>query len=274
MGSKSSSAAAPDPRLVDAQIRSMGIQDSAITSILDNSRELMPLQKEALRFGLDTSRTAYDQSQQDRGWMLGRRGALSGLQDTMVSDARKFNTAAERERLAGEAGADVNQAFSGAAGQLTRDMGRAGLNPSDPKYFSMRSRLSADQALATASAMNKTRQAAKQLGWSLTDRASNALAGYPAMAAGATGAGAGYGATGLGLTNSGLAGRNSGYGAAGSMAGDMGRNATGMWGAQASYKNSQDQIAAQNDPFNTILGAGTGALTSWGLNKMFPTTRA
>jgi len=217
----------------------MGIQDSAIGKMVANSDEMLPMQKEALRFGLDTSRTAYDQSQDDRGWMLERRGALSGLQDRMVADASKFNTAAERERLAGEAGADVNQAFSGAAGQLTRDMGRAGLNPSDPKYFSMRSRLSSDQALATASAMNKTRQAAKQMGWSLTDRASNALAGYPAMAAGATGAGAGYGSSGLSIANAGLSGMNSGYGAAGGMAGSMGGNVTSMWGRRPATRTAR-----------------------------------
>ena len=36
-----------------------------------------------------------------------------------------------------------------------------------------------------------------------------------------------------------------------------------MYGAQANYKNAQDQIAAQNDPFNTILGAAAGVGTSW-----------
>jgi hypothetical protein len=273
MGAKSGNAAAPDPRLVDAQIRSMGIQDSAIQRVLSNSDEMLPMQKEQMRFGLDTSRMAYDQSQQDRTWMLGRRGAVTGTQDQMVADARTFNTDAERERLAGLAGGDVHQAFGAAASELDRSLGRMGVNPSDPRYFSMRSRLSSDEALATATAMNKTRQAAKEMGWSLTDRATNALAGYPAMAAGATGAGAGYGASGLSIANSGLAGVNSGYGAAGTAAGYMGSNATGMYGAQASYKNGQDQIAAANDPFNTILGAGAGALTSWGMGKMFPTNK-
>lgn len=40
-----------------------------------------------------------------------------------------------------------------------------------------------------------------------------------------------------------------------------------MYGAQASYKNSQDQIAASSDPFNTILGAAAGIGTAWALKK-------
>lgn len=261
MGSKSSNAAAPDPRLVEAQVRSMGIQDSAIARMLDNSNELLPLQKEQMRFGLDTSRTAYDQSQQDRGWMLGRRGALSGMQDTMVGDARTFDTEAERERLAGLAMGDVNQGFASAASQMNRDIGRMGINASDPRYFSMRSRLAGDQALAGATAMNKTRQTAKAVGWSLTDRAANALAGYPAMAMGATGAGAGYGGSGLGLANSGLQGRNSGYAAAGGLAGEMGSNAAGMYGAMGNYATGMEN--ASGSAAGALMGGASTLAAGW-----------
>lgn len=88
----------------------------------------------------------------------------------------------------------------------------------------------------------------------MTDRASNALAGYPAMGMAATGAGANMGMAGSGLANQGLAGMNSGFGAAGGMAGSMGSNATSMYGAQASYKNSQDQLSNQGDPMMEALG--------------------
>jgi hypothetical protein len=270
MGSKSSNAQAPDPRLVDAQIKSMGYQDEAIKRITANSDEMLPLQKESMRFGLDTSRAAYDQSQEDRSWMLGRRGALTGLQDTLISDAASYNAGDEGERMAGLAVGDVNQGFSSARDQFARGMTRMGVNPNDGKFAAASRQSTNDQALAIASAKTKTRQAAKEIGWSLTDRASNALSGYPAMAAGVTGAGAGYGASGLGLTNTGLAGMNSGYGAAGTLAGGMGSNAPNMWGTQASYKNGQDQIAAQSDPASNILGAAAGVTTRAALNKWGP----
>lgn len=268
MGSKSSNAPAPDPRLVEAQIRSMGIQDDAIKRVMQQSEEIQPLQKEQLQFGLDTARTAYDQSQQDRTWMLDRRGLLSSMQDTLSQDARNFNTEDKASELAGKAGADVAQAFASAKDQSSRNMSRMGVNPSDGKAAAMGNQLSIAQALGTAQAMTGARTQARQEGYALTDRATNALAGYPAMGMQATQSGAGFGASGTTIANQGLAGMNSGFGAAGTMAGALGSNATSMYGAQASYKNQQDQIAASSNPMQTILGAAAGVGTSWALGKI------
>lgn len=256
MGAKTSSAPAPDPRLVEAQIRSMGIQDDVIKRVMQQSEDMLPLQKEQLQFGLDSSRTAYDQSQEDRTWMLDRRGLLSSMQDTLSQDARNFNTEDKASELAGRAGADVAQAFASAKDQSNRNMARMGVNPSDGKAAAMGNQLSIAQALGTAQAMTGARTQARQEGYALTDRATNALSGYPAMGMQATGAGAGFGASGINLSNQGLAGMNSGFGAAGTMAGQMGQNASNMFGAQASYKNQQDQIAASSNPMGALLGAG------------------
>lgn len=262
MGSKSSSAAPPDPRLVQAQIESMGIQNSVIQRMLGNSESMLPLQRESMQFGLDTSRQAYRDSQADREFALSRRGLLATQQDRLVKEANDFNTEARREQLAGQAGADVMQAFGTARAMQERGMARMGVNPNDGRMAMMSSQMTAQQALAQASAMNKVRQAARMEGMAMTDRATNTLAGYPAMASGLTGQGAGFGASGLGLANTGLAGMNSGFGAAGQMAGQLGQNAAGMYNAMGNYKNGQDQIAASSDPFNTIIGAAAGVATS------------
>lgn len=249
----------PDPRLIEAQIRSMGIQDSAIEGIMATAREMAPLQKEQMQFGLDSARTAYGQSQDDRGFMLSRRGMLSGLQDTMARDATSFNAEGRADQLAGQATADVTQAFARQQQEQQRGLSRMGVDPSSGRALSLRSQGGFAEATAKASASSKTREAARLEGYSLTDRASNALAGYPAMGMAATGSGASFGASGLGMANAGLAGLNSGFGQAAGVAGQLGQNATSMYGAQGNYKNQSDQIAAQNDPFNTILGAATGA---------------
>jgi len=265
MGSKSSSAPPPDPALIAAQIKSMGIQDSAIQEVLKQSADMLPYQKEQMQFGLDTSRAAYDQAQEDRTWMLQRRGGLSGLQDSMINEAKSFNAEDKADELAGKAGADVTQAFSSARAQGARDLSRMGVNPSDGKMAAMTNQANIAQATATAGAMTNARGAARMEGRALTDRAQNALAGYPAMSMQATGAGQGYGSAGLGLANAGLAGMNSGFGTAGQMAGQLGSNASGMYGAMGSYKNGQDNIASSNNPFNTILGAAAGIGTSYAL---------
>ena len=72
----------------------------------------------------------------------------------------------------------------------------------------------------------------------------------------ATQSGAGFGASGTAIANQGLAGMNSGYGAAGTMAGQLGQNATSMFGAQANYKIGADKAAADANPMGALLGAG------------------
>ncbi len=256
MGSKSSNAPAPDPRLVEAQIRSMGIQDDVIKRVMQQSEEIQPLQKEQLQFGLDSARTAYDQSQQDRTWMLDRRGSLTTMQDTLAQDARSFNTEDKANELAGKAMADVNQGFANAEGQQSRALARMGVNPSSGKALAMGNQTAIAKAAALAAAGTGARDRARTEGYALTDRATNALAGYPAMGMQATGAGAGYGASGTAIANQGLAGMNSGFGAAGTMAGQMGQNAAGMYGAMGSYKNGADNAAANANPMGALLGAG------------------
>lgn len=261
-GGKGSSAPAPDPRLVEAQIRSMGIQDSAIQKILAQSDEMAPLQKEQTQFALDTQRQAWEQSQSDREYALGRRAALTGLQDTMVEDARTFDTEAKREELAGQAAADVSNAYESSKRTQAAEMARMGINPADGKYGAASNALAAGEALATAQGKNSARTAARAEGRALTDRASNALAGYPAMGMQTTGQGAGFGSAAQMAANQGLAGLNSGYGQAGGMAGQMGSNAASMWGAQANYHANMQS----GDTFGGVLGGLGGAAA--GLAKL------
>lgn len=267
-GKGGSSAPAPDPRLVTAQIESMGIQNDAIKQIMANSAEMAPLQKQQLQFGLDSAKTAFDQSQADRNWTLGRRSALTGLQDKMIADASAFNSGDRANQLGEEAMQGVNASFANAQGMMNRNLAARGISANSGAALAAMNDNSLSQAVAAASAGNKVREAARQEGYALTDRASNALAGYPSMGMQATGAAAGFGASGVGLTNSGLAGMNSGYNTAGGMAGQMGSNAAGMYSAMGNYKNGQDQIAAANDPFNTILGAAAGGAGAYGMSKL------
>lgn len=239
----------------------MGIQDDVIQRIMQQSEEMLPLQKEQLQFGLDTARTAYDQSQEDRTWMLDRRGALSSMQDTLVQDAKEFNEENRGNALAAKAMADVNQGFANAEGQQSRALARMGVNPSSGKALAMGNQTAIAKASALAAAGTNAHDRARAEGYALTDRATNALAGYPAMGMQATGAGAGFGASGINLANQGAAGMMSGFNTAGDMAGQMGNNATNMWGAQANYRANMQQ----DDSLGGILG-GVGGL-AMGLGK-------
>lgn len=256
-GGKGSSAPAPDPRLVDAQIKSMGIQDDVIQRMMAQSDEMQPLQREQLQFGLDSAKTAFQQSQDDRAYALERRGQLTGLQDKMISDAKGFDSGARGTELANQAQADVGQQFASSRQQMGRNMARMGINPNSGKSLAINSEMGGSEATARAGVSSAARESARAEGYAMTDRASNALAGYPSMGMGTTGAAAGFGASGVGLANASLAGRNSGYGSAAQVAGQMGTNATGMYGAQANYQTQSAQ--AQNGlwgALGSLAGAG------------------
>jgi hypothetical protein len=188
--------------------------------------------------------------------MLGRRDNLTGLQDTMLKDAQSFNQGDRASELAGQAGADVTSAFDNAQSMQTRNLARSGINPSSGKALALGNETNIARAVAGASAANKARDSARLEGYSLTDRAANTLAGYPAMGMSATGQGASIAANGINIANSGVGGMSAGLGSASQMAGSMGSNATGMYNAQANYKLGSDKNAADADPFASILGAG------------------
>jgi Chaperone of endosialidase len=249
----------PDPALIAAQIKSLGIQDSAIQEILALNKEMAPLQKAQMQFGLDANKTSFDQSQADRGWMLDRRANLTGLQDTMLKDAKSFSEGDRANQLAGQAQADVTSAFDNASTMQARDLARRGVNPSSGKALAMGNESSIARAVASAGASNKARDSARLEGYSLTDRAANTLAGYPAMGMSATGQGASLAANGINIANAGVGGLSAGLGSASQMAASMGSNASNMWGQQANYHaNMQEQ-----DQTGAILG-GLGGIAMGG----------
>jgi len=236
-----------------------------------NANEMLPLQKEQTQFALDTARQAVTDSQADRSWMLTRRNLLSNAQDQLVSDATGFNAKQRTDQFAAEAGADAQSAISLAQDQTARMQARRGVSPFGNQANDPRATLGA--AALLAGSKNMARRSARQEGYALTDRATNALAGYPAMGMAATGAGAGFAANGVNIANAGASGMNAGFGMASDVAGRMGANATGMFNAQAQFKSAQDQIAASSNPLNTILGAAAGVGTSWALGSLMPPRR-
>jgi hypothetical protein len=252
--------APPDPRLVEAQLRSMGYQDEAIKQTMDllqrqqaANESLMPLQREALQFSLDSGKTAFEQSQSDRNWLLERRGALTGLQDKMIAEANAFDPVAEGERRAAAATAGVGQAVSQQREASARTLASMGVTPNSGRMESTMRKTGIDAARLGVGAANEARFGARNEGRMLVDRASNALAGYPAQATGTAGMGAGIGAGQITLANQGAGGINAGYGAmtgtaqaAGGLAGGLASNAIGMYGAQGNYNLAAHQQSGQD----------------------------
>lgn len=189
--------------------------------------------------------------------MLDRRGQLSGMQDQLVQDAKSFDGEAKANELARKAQASVQQSFDNTEAQQMRSLSRMGVNPNSGKFAAMSNQNSLAKASALAGAANNARTQAEDMGYKLTDRATNALAGYPAMGMTATGAGAQYGGLGLSMANTGLQGMNSGFGQGANVAGSNAQGYGNIWGQQNdAYQASQNASNAAS----AGLGQAAGTL--------------
>ena len=254
---KESSAPAPDPRLVDAQIRSLNLQEGAVNRMLKISEEMAPLQRQEMETALQRSGVLWDQSQADREFALGKRSQLSGIQDAIAQESARFSESDRRDQLAGQASSDVEQAFENARGQLEREKTRMGVNPNDGRGQAMSNSLGISEALAKVTGRNMAGQQARAERLGLQDRANNVLAGYPAMSAGSVGTGLGTMGAGQQALNSGMSGLMAGPQTAASGANQFGSAAGNMWSAQANrYDNAQaaggQEAAAAGSALGTV----------------------
>jgi hypothetical protein len=126
------------------------------------------------------------------------------LEEKIVADAMNFNTDAERERMAGTAGADIEQAFGNQRAQNARELSRYGLNPNSSSALRAAGQLGDEEALAKAGAMNQSRMQSRAMGMAMAADAANigrgAQSASGAAAQLALGAGQAGGQTISGLT--------------------------------------------------------------------------
>jgi hypothetical protein len=257
---KDPSGAAPDPALVESQLRAMGYQEQAVLQALKimeaqeaDDAKLRKVQQESAEFSLGANRTAFDQSQADREWLLNRRGSLTGLQDNMVREANSFNSEATQDSRAAAAQANVGQLMNQQQQAAMRNLAAMGAAPNSGQAYDLLRRSGIDAARQGVGAANDARLSARNEGRALTDRAANSLAGYPAMGMNATQSGANIAGNQLGLANSSAAGSNAMYGAmtgqaqaAGGLAGNLGASAANLWGQQANANFANQQARSEN----------------------------
>lgn len=251
----------PDPELVDAQIESLGIQNQAAHQMMANAQALHPIQIEQMKFGLKAAETAYRDSREDRAYSLERRGHLTGLQNTMIDEAKSFNSGAKQEEYAARGVADAETMVAGAEESAARDLARRGVNPASGAALAQGNASSIAKAGIKVSAANAGRTQAREEGRALGDRAANVLAGYPAMGMNSTQNGMANGMAGLSVANQAVGGIAGGFGAAASAAGGAGSTAAQLYGTQAGIYNNAQNAAAQEQAgqyaaIGTVVGMG------------------
>ena len=152
-----------------------------------------------------------------------------------------------------------------------RGLMRRGVNPGSGMALATGGALDIGKATALATAANKTRMAADQVGLSSKMSMYGGMKGL----AGLGNASAGLAMGAMGTSNAsgqGMLGANSSYlnannAAAGSYNSGMSAGISGL-GSYTQLGQRASEINNANDPFNTILGAAAGVGTKWALGKV------
>lgn len=207
--------------------------------------------RELQDFGMGLTRK-YDQ----RFW-----DTTAKFQDQFYDDVRSFNTEDRREQLAGQAGADIEQASAAAGAQAIRGLQRQGINPNSGAMLMARKQWGQNTALARAAAQTMARDAARREGMSLKGVAAGMGAGVAGMSQGWAGLAGSAGATGLGA----MAGAQGAFGANNASWNQTMGVASGALGSLAGIGQSQNNLAAQAamadaNNTNSMIGTGVGAV--------------
>ncbi len=110
----------------------------------------------------EEDRIKYNALQDDQ---IERGKIYQAAEDRNLLEAQSYDSEGRREREAGVATADVNQAFANARGQSVRNQQRMGINPNDGRSAAMENDLLARQALGIASAANTARKQVETQGY-------------------------------------------------------------------------------------------------------------
>ena len=258
-------APAPDPRMGEAALHQIALNREIFEDYRANDRPWMRgIAEEVLGISRGNAERAKALSDyqldamrrnDERYW-----NTAVPFENRLLEDVNRFDSQAYKDQQVAQALADTQTQFSNAQQQQIRDLARMGVNPNSGRAQALANQTSIAQAAAMASAANKTRMAAEQVGLSTKMQmyggmrglaglgAANAQLGLGAMgtsnqsAAGMTGAAGSY----LGANNAALGAMNSGMSA-------------GIQGLGSYNQLQQNAFKINNDadPFASILGAAT-----------------
>jgi len=266
-------APAPDPRMGEAALRQIALAEKQWEEYIKEGGDrdwMRGIANEALGISRSTAErsNAMNDYQLDQMRMNNDRywGSTVPYQDRVNSEIdRLFSPEGIRNQV-DMATADVTGAMSNARAQGLRTMQRMGVNPMSGAFGENNNAMSVQQAQAMASAANKTRTAAEQAGLASRFQSLGAKLGMAGL--GATNAGLATSALGVGLgagqgmTGAGAASIGANNQTFGSTMGGMSAGIQGL-GSFTGLQQNAAQINNQNDPFATLLGAGTTFGAAW-----------
>lgn len=258
-------APAPDPNVGIAAAESIAL---AREQYQDFKTDYAPYLKEQMDQGLRISNEQNERQGQLQEYQLGRAKVYDDrwdttqvpLEDDLIAKARAYNEDAEQERLAAQAGADVNSAYADSDAMLSRDLASRGVNVNGGNYVATKRQNAVQRAGAASAAVNRVRQAAKDIGWTRFGEAAALGRGLPSFGTGSASLslGAGQAAFGAGTAGTGFVSQASGANNAGYSAGG-GLYSGAMGGLNQQYGTQSSAAIATNAQKGEVAGFVSGA---------------
>lgn len=236
--------------------------DWAKQTYAQNQKQIQPILDRMLR-GMDQQYNYA--SEQKAFWDKNYKG----LEEDFANTAKNWDTPERRERMAGEAAADVSQQFEGARQAAAQQLKDYGIDPSSGRYAATDFASRITQAATAAGAQNMARRNVEQQGLQLKQAAINTGRGY-SNAINQTWQGAGnYGNSMIGNINSSAMTGSQMMGNPTAWAG-LGNQALGTWGniANNNYNNYMQGYQWANTPQSSGWGSALGLIGGMGARAM------
>ena len=197
----------------------------------------------------------------DEQWNI-YKNLFAPVEERTVSDAMNFDSQERKDRMAGQAAADVTQAYAGALDQNQRNMERMGINPNSARFAGLRNEINLNKAKDTAGAMNKARTDTELQGMALRAGAAQFGRNMPNTGIAADSRRLNGGSNAVGNMNAGNAARAASMNSAaqwfgGATAGNQsaGNIGLGLYQGQLQRNQMQQDQAAG---WGQLLGTGAG----------------
>lgn len=266
-GGKGGGAPAPDPRIAEAALRQTALNEKMFADYQTNDRPWMQ-QVSSRALGITEANAAraaelgdYQLGQMKRNDERWWNTAVP-FENQLLSDVNRFDSKAYKGEQVASAKADVQEAFDNVQAQTSRGLARRGVAPGSGMALATAGMQDIGKATALATAANKTRMAADQIGLSSKMSMYGGMKGLAGL--GNANAGMAVGAMGTGNQSAaGMTGAAGAYlGANNAALGAYNGGMNGALGTMNAYNSNQiksAEVNMANDPMNTILGAAAGA---------------
>jgi hypothetical protein len=204
-----------------------------------------------------------NQARADEQWNI-YKNLFQPVEQRMVDDANNFDSQERKDRMAGQAAADVTQSYANTTDQNQRQMERMGVNPNSGRFAAINNEMNLNRAKDTAGAMNKTRTDTELQGLALRQGAAQFGRNMPNTGLAADAAALNGGNSAVGNMNASNAARNASMASAQNWFGGAtnANNSAGGLGLGL-YQGQLQRAQMQNNQFNDTL-SGIGSLVGMG----------